>query len=211
VEPIVELEDEKLKKNKKHVKVTQKTKLEPQNDNKKQLQYEVSDGVVSDNNIKLDDEKTKKQTISLIENVNMLKVDEKEKTKKKRLTKNEIYKSDQDKVFEELKKLINVKKNGSFTSRKIGKKTEEITGNILEKFKKYYDTNMSKGIDGKDIKASIVIVKKIFNYHGYDIIGQEYKKVVGNNVKRGTKYVMFLHDTDSDSDVSSDDNDGSGK
>lgn len=107
----------------------------------------------------------------------------------KRKTKNEIYVKDQNTLFEDLKNIIEVKSNGVFTSETLWKKNDQITGDILERFKKYYDTNMSRGIDGKDTRASISIIKKIFKYHGYEIIGQQ-SKCLESQKEKCMKYVM---------------------
>lgn len=182
-------------------KIINKTniKLEPKNDIDKNDESVVSDDEqpkkVKKNNKKVETEQIPNE--GAVEEKEKKNGNEEEKPKKKRLTKNEIYKSDQEKVFEDLKALILVKKNGTFTSENIKDKNDEITGDILNRFKKYYDTNMSRGIDGKDIKASIAIIKKIFGYHGFEVIGQEYKKTLSDGqIFRGMKYVMVSTDTD---------------
>ncbi len=165
------------------------------NNNKSMVSDDEKPRKVKKNNKKAEDEQVKNDgVVEQKEEKDCEKISE-AKIKKKRLTKNEIYKSDQNKLFDDLKILIEVKTNGTFTSENIKNKNDEITSDILERFKKYYDSSMSRGIDGKDTKASVAIIKKIFGYHGFEVIGQEYKKTLSDGkVFRGTKYVMVPSD-----------------
>lgn len=109
------------------------------------------------------------------------------KERKQRLTKNEIYKKEQDEIYEELKKMINVKKNNTFLSEDVARNNNIITGNILERMKKFHDSKMWNHINGTETKSSMKIVKKILEFHGFETISKEYS----NNESRGYKYYMI--------------------
>jgi hypothetical protein len=114
------------------------------------------------------------------------KDDTKEKKTRNKLSKNEMYKEDQHRTFEELKQLINVKKNNTFTSEDVKNQNDIIVTNILEKLKKYYGAGLSRGINTSETKASVAIIRKIFKYHGFELATKEY----ANGDVRGIKYVM---------------------
>jgi hypothetical protein len=109
------------------------------------------------------------------------------KERKQRLTKNEIYKKEQDEIYDELKKMINVKKNNTFLSEDVACNNDIITGNILERMKKFHDSKMWNHINGNETKSSMKIVKKILEFHGFETISKEYN----NNESRGYKYYMI--------------------
>lgn len=125
-----------------------------------------------------------------IENTESKQIEEKNVTNKepkKRLSKNEIYLEDQERTFNELKALINVKKNNTFTSEDVRQHNDEIMTNIFRKLKKYYDAILSKGINTTEIKASVAIIRKIFKHHGFELATKEYKQ----GDIRGVIYVMI--------------------
>jgi hypothetical protein len=70
----------------------------------------------------------------------------------------------------------------------------------LEKLKKFYDNNLSRGINGKETKASVAIIRRIFKYHGFELATREYQK----NDVRGVKYVMAECDEDDSDEYTSD-------
>lgn len=97
--------------------------------------------------------------------------------KPKKKSKNELFKEDQELFFEKMKEIIGVNEdNQSFTLKGVEKKEiEEMVNSLLEGMKKYYDSNMSRGISGKDSKTLLSIVKKLCDYHGHDSIKKEFK------------------------------------
>lgn len=119
---------------------------------------------------------------------------EKDEVKKIRnkLSKDEMYKKDQDRTFEELKNLIKVKKNNTFTSEDVKEQNNIIVTDILEKLKKYYNNSLSRGINTSETKASVAIIRKIFKHHGFELATKEY----ANGDTRGVKYVMVACNED---------------
>ena len=93
--------------------------------------------------------------------------------KRKKLSKNELYEKDQERFFAEIKDLIEVKKNGSFTSENIQK--EGVLDSILIGMKKYYDSELTRGISGKDTKTILALIRKLCNHHKYDVLKKEKK------------------------------------
>ncbi len=64
--------------------------------------------------------------------------------RKKKLSKSEMYKEEQTETFDKLKILLDVKKNGTFTSEKVKKESKELTTVYLQKIKKFLNiTDMS--------------------------------------------------------------------
>lgn len=175
--------------------------------NKTNIKSEPTKDIDNNKLIDSDDEQPKKvkknnkkvETIQVQKEGDVEKKDEndynsktnKVENKKKRPTKNEIYKTDQNKLFMDLKSLININtKNNSFLSEDVSKKNGEITGDILERMRKYHDANLSRGIKGTETKSSIQIIKKIFDCHGFEIISKEYN----NSESRGFKYYIIPND-----------------
>jgi hypothetical protein len=104
---------------------------------------------------------------------------------KKRQSKNETYKKDQDRLFEELKTKIKLE-NGIFYSNTVNENNDFITGEILDGLRKYFDKKLSTSINSKETKSSIAIIKKIFEVNGFDIVSKEYNNVT----KRG--YIYYV-------------------
>lgn len=100
-----------------------------------------------------------------------------EKYKQKKKTKDELFKKDQENFFEEMKTIIGVKKsNSSFLLKDVEKNKQiEMINFLLEGMKKYYDSNMSRGISGKDTKTLLAIIRKLCDHHGFDLIKKEVK------------------------------------
>lgn len=109
-----------------------------------------------------------------------------------RLTKNEIHKKDQDLLFEDLKKIIGLDKNNSFKSVTVVANNDKITGEFLERIKKYHEFKLLRYIKGTNTRSSIKIVKKICEYHGYQILTKEWG--IGEN--KGYRYYMIPLDDD---------------
>lgn len=152
-----------------------------QKSTKKQLKYE--DNNEEDVNIGADI--LSNQQDSKLEILNKKTV-----VRKKKLSKFEMYKEEQNDTFDKLKILLDVKKNGTFTSEKVKRESEELTTVYLQKIKKFYDTSLVRSIKGEDIKACMAIIKKIFKHHGYELATKEYQ----DGEERGIKYVMVKFD-----------------
>jgi hypothetical protein len=100
-----------------------------------------------------------KETISN-DNKN-IKIDKVIKKKKK---KDIVYAEEQKKIFEELKKLLNVDKDESFTSDDTEKAKEAILKDILPKVKLFYHSNLWYSATASDCtkpKAYMTLIRKI--------------------------------------------------
>ena len=175
-------------------KTISKNKSEQQND----IDYKVVKPIVKSDNGKQKKNKTKLELKNKVEQLECENVDEKhvnvevdilkkniKETQKKRQTKNEIYKKDQERLFEELKTKIKLE-NGIFYSNTVNENNDFITGEILDGLKKYFDKKLSANINGKETKSSIAIIKKIFEVNGFDIVSKEYNNIT----KRG--YIYYV-------------------
>jgi hypothetical protein len=131
-------------------------------------------GVLLDNNPK-SGSKNKVIKVKKEDNVDEKNLSTVVKPKKK--SKNELFKEDQKIFFDRMKKIVGVKDtNQSFILKDVTKEEEEkMINDLLEGMKKYYDSNMSRGISGKDSKTLLAIVRKLCDFHGYDLIKKEIK------------------------------------
>lgn len=143
--------------------------VEPNNKKKKELKYEDSDEDTNDVDIGV--EVFKKEEV---------KEEKKEEVlKKRKQTKNEMYKDDQNRFFEHVKtNVLCVGNSNSFTSKYLDNGNSKIIKELLEGMKKYYHNEMYKGISGTDNKTSLSLIKKLCDYHGFDVVKKEIKTEV---------------------------------
>lgn len=151
--------------------------------NKLDIVTEVAKNIAFNNN-KLDDEKVNnsksdnKKNNEIMElndgSSNVVKIEE--TIRKKKQTKNEIYKDDQKRFFDMIKTdTLCIGDSGSFSSKYLKKYNEKIIKEILEGMKKYHHNEMYKNISGTDNKTSLALIKKLCDYHGYDVVKKEIK------------------------------------
>jgi hypothetical protein len=109
-------------------------------------------------------------------------------TKKGRPSKDILYKNEQIDTFENLKILLKVKQNGSFTDKNINDVLKEISTDIYFAMKKFYPMNIWRTQKGNaNMKCCLNLIKNIAKHHKYIIFSKEMKD---ENKKAYTKYFM---------------------
>lgn len=153
------------------------SKIRSTNKNK-QVSHNDIDNKVVEPIVELENEKPKKKITvqkddkTLVETSDVTQKD----TKRKKLSKNELYKDDQDNFFDKIKSdTLCIGESKSFSSKYLKKHNDKIIKEILEGMKKYYHNEMYKGISGTDNKTSLSLIKKLCDHHGYDVVKKEIK------------------------------------
>lgn len=118
--------------------------------------------------------------------INKSRLQKKENITKKKLPKDEMYKKDQDLLFQRTKELIKLTPENTFLSNTIAENNEKITGELLEEMKKYFHSKTWNRLNKSNTRSSLAVLKKLFKYYNYEIISKEYTK--GTN--RGYKYYV---------------------
>lgn len=106
--------------------------------------------------------------------------------RKKKVTKDELYKSDQDQLFQKVKDLIKLSPNNTFLSKTVAEHNEKITKEVLADIKKYFHSSIwcNMRVESCSTQSSLVVLKKIFSQYNYNIISHECKK-------NGQSYVKY--------------------
>jgi hypothetical protein len=89
--------------------------------------------------------------------------------RKQKKKKDDVYAEDQKKIFEELKTLINVDANNSFTCDDVEKVKETIKGELYKKIKLFFHSNVwySTNIEDKSKpKACMTLIRRILMHFG---------------------------------------------
>jgi hypothetical protein len=98
--------------------------------------------------------------------------------RKQKKTKDEVYKEDQERLFNRLKKVLDAE-CGYFFSKTVNDQFDVIMGEVFDDAKKYYEYKHFRRIknvdDGeRDIRIAIAFIQKIYKFNNRDIIGKKY-------------------------------------
>jgi hypothetical protein len=137
--------------------------------------------VCKNKGIVLDETKVTKDQVSDSESDN-----EQKKVKKYFAVKNAKFKKEQDVLFHKLKKIIELSSVNTFLSTTINKNNEKIIGEILPEMKLYHHSKLWSQFNGTGTQSSMAIIRKLFTYHGFEIVSKEFR----SGEERGYKYYV---------------------
>lgn len=105
------------------------------------------------------------------------KSDSKIDKKKGRHSKDDNFKLQQDKLFVEIKELINYnKETNKFSASDVYNNKDKLFGDIFDRIKLYFHCSLWIRINTNVDGSSVIIVRNIFKHFGYSLVSQTMRK-----------------------------------
>ena len=108
--------------------------------------------------------------------------------KKSRKKKNEVYKKEQDEVFNKIKNVLHIE-NNSFTSFTVKDKQDELKS-LLNEVAKFFHSSVWLTVKCDTFVGCMAFLRHLFKYYGFAISAKEYAKVINKERLRGKRYFI---------------------